>query len=197
MKRRYSRKKGASVIKGQVKEHLLAALKVGCPVTVATQIVKIDQTTFHRALKRSPQLRQEVESAQGELIQGLSSMILLAAKNGQWTAGAWMLERRWPEFFGRVERQEVSGPGGMPLAIASASQEEYVRAVRRALGFNEPEEGTKPPCPHAVIVEAAPLPQLPPGEGSEETPRGPHEAAAERSGVPSPDAGNRGQEATP
>jgi hypothetical protein len=165
-RRYYSRKKGASVIKGQVKEHLLAALKVGCPISVATQIVKIDQTTFHRALKRSPQLRQEVESAQGELIQGLSSMILLAAKNGQWTAGAWMLERRWPEFFGRVERQEVSGPGGMPLAIASASQEEYVKAVRRALGFND----GKPPCPHGVIVEAeaAPLPQLPPGE---ETPR--------------------------
>jgi hypothetical protein len=165
-RRYYSRTKGSSVIKGQVKEHLLAALKVGCPISVATQIVKVDQTTFHRALKRSPQLRQEVEQAQGQLIQGLASTILLAGRNGQWTASAWLLERRWPEFFGRVERQEVSGPGGTPLAIASASQEEYVRAVRKALGFND----GKPPCASALIVEAAPLPQLPPGQASEETP---------------------------
>jgi len=42
-----------------------------------------------------------------------------AGKNGIWQADAWMLERRYPEKWGKKEqvKQEISGPEGAPLQV--------------------------------------------------------------------------------
>lgn len=42
------------------------------------------------------------------LIQG-------AARAGDWRATAWLLERRFPQQFGRATRHELSGPEGQPV----------------------------------------------------------------------------------
>jgi hypothetical protein len=128
-------RKGASIVSGKRKQTILNALSVGVPLSEACHLAQIDESTLWRARKSRGKLRMAVKKAEAELIQGLTSIVLLAAKNGQWSAAAWLCERRWPQHFAKVERQEVSGPGGTPLAIATASQDEYVRAVRRALGF--------------------------------------------------------------
>lgn len=54
---------------------------------------------------------------------GLRNLALIgkAAQDGTWQAAAWLLERRYPEEYGRkvVQGQfEHSGPGGGPLEVA-------------------------------------------------------------------------------
>lgn len=44
---------------------------------------------------------EQVEKAEANFALGNMSIILAAVKTGTWTAAAWGLERRWPEFFGR------------------------------------------------------------------------------------------------
>jgi hypothetical protein len=83
-------------------------------------------------MKKRNALCMAIKQANSKLIQGLTSIILIAAKNGQWTAAAWLLERRWPENFAKVERTELSGPGGTPLPPDRA---DFILAVREALGF--------------------------------------------------------------
>lgn len=35
----------------------------------------------------------------------------------QWTALAWLAERRWPKRWAKVERRELSGPDGGPIVL--------------------------------------------------------------------------------
>jgi hypothetical protein len=53
--------------------------------------------------------------AQAEL-EALKS-IERAAAEGDWRAKAWILERRFPERWGRQTRHQVSGPDGQPVEL--------------------------------------------------------------------------------
>jgi hypothetical protein len=115
------------------------ALRIGVPLEYACRLAHIDDSTLNKAKRKKLELVAAIKGAEGELIQGLTSIILLAAKNGQWTAAAWLLERRWPQLFAKTERHEIGGPGGKPLP---PERVEWVFAVREALGFAD----RKPPA---------------------------------------------------
>jgi hypothetical protein len=155
-KRKYSRQRGATVVRGKLLETVLNGLRVGLPLKVACDVAMVNQTTMSRAMRNSSLLREQVEAAQGELMRSMAGRVVVAAQNGIWQASCWMLERKWPEYFSRCERQEISGPGGTPLALAPVSQAKYVQAVRRALGFWD--DGVKPPCTPEVLVQGTPPP---------------------------------------
>jgi transposase len=125
---------------------ILNALSVGVPLEHACALAGIDDSTVNMAKRKRRELVAAIKGAEGKLIQGLTSIILLAAKNGQWTAGAWLLERRWPQQFAKIERHEVSGPGGKALPAEKA---DWVMAVREALGFSPVR---KPPQIEASVV---------------------------------------------
>lgn len=44
-----------------------------------------------------------------------------------WRAAAWILERRHPDGFAKMERREVSGPNGDPLKLEVSSWADLVR----------------------------------------------------------------------
>lgn len=53
-------------------------------------------------------------AAEISLVQGIQS----AATGGDWRTSSWMLERMYPEKFGRRERVSLEGvPGGSPMAV--------------------------------------------------------------------------------
>jgi hypothetical protein len=53
------------------------------------------------------------------------TIIQNAASDGQWQAGAWILERKHPERWGRRERINLEGPqNGSPVQVASVSVDE-------------------------------------------------------------------------
>jgi hypothetical protein len=196
---RHDRRKGKTVIAGDVKESLLAALRMGLPLYAACDIARVNSKTLLRARQRHPELDEECRNAQATLMLGCSAQIMLAAKNGSWQAGAWLLERRFPQHYAQTTRQEISGPGGMPLAVSNVDQAAYIRAVRRALGFNDPEPGEQRPAapaeylgikplPGAEVVDAEPLaqdddfaatPEEPPDSGETSPEPGPAPASGE------------------
>jgi hypothetical protein len=60
---------------------------------------------------------EELKRAEGDAVFMRLQHIEGAAINGQWQASAWLLERRYPEHFGRKDRlqAEVTGKDGGPV----------------------------------------------------------------------------------
>lgn len=65
----------------------------------------------------------------------------------QWSAAAWLLERRFPDDYARTVRSEVSGPDGGPVQVEGSSASEALMAKLAEM---------------AERAESAPTPSLPP-----------------------------------
>ena len=88
---------------------LLDAIRIGLPYTRACAEVGIDYSTFrdwqakgtgHDARQPFKQFTEDLELAK---VQGLSEKLTLIEKAGEkeWRALAWLLEKQWPEQYGR------------------------------------------------------------------------------------------------
>lgn len=66
--------------------------------------------------------------------EGETRLIARVIKAGEedWRAAAWILERRHPEHYARMERREVSGPDGGPLRVEVSSWVDLVRQATAA-----------------------------------------------------------------
>jgi hypothetical protein len=60
---------------------------------------------------------RDVEEADADAGRGALAAIVRAAQKGTWQAAAWLLERRWPEDYGRRTQVEMAGPDGGPLQV--------------------------------------------------------------------------------
>jgi len=58
-----------------------------------------------------------LEKAEAEAELFLLTNIKAAATDGKWTAAAWILERRHPERWAKLEKREYSGTEGGPIEI--------------------------------------------------------------------------------
>jgi hypothetical protein len=59
-----------------------------------------------------------IKLAEGQAAVRWLGRIEQAARDGEWTAAAWKLERRYPQMYGR-RAIEVSGPEGGPVQVVS------------------------------------------------------------------------------
>ena len=57
-----------------------------------------------------------VEKGLADAMMQALDMVQSAMKDGKWQAAAWLLERRWPEKFGR-QRHEITGADGGPVEV--------------------------------------------------------------------------------
>lgn len=108
---------------------VLMALRLGCPMVTAAAIAKIDQNTVYRWINDEPAFGIVAREAEAAAIAEGVGRIRRAAEGGyvfkvttttltrrdgaveervaeeralpQWTADSWLLERRWPQHFGR------------------------------------------------------------------------------------------------
>lgn len=122
----------------ETRERILEALSSGVPPEVAAAYAGVVRSTFNdwlskgRAvianangdladvLKRDEyaQFAMEVEEALARFVVGNMAEITTAGRarsEGEWQALGWQLERRFPQWFGRKTRHEVSGPDGQPI----------------------------------------------------------------------------------
>lgn len=116
---------------------ILRALEVGNTRTDSALGAGITRETLRQWLKSLPFLAA-VEKAEALARQRFVGQIALAAKNGNWQAAAWNLERRDHENWGRRDRVDVtmeirkeierltSDPAEIEAAVAEAE-----RLVRR------------------------------------------------------------------
>ena len=119
-------------------EAILTALASGVPPEVAAAYAGVVRSTFNDWLAKGraaiahangnlpevlasdeyAQFAMEVEMALAKFVVGNSAEIASAGtarSEGDWKALAWQLERRFPQWFSRKLRHEVTGPDGGPI----------------------------------------------------------------------------------
>jgi len=69
--------------------------------------VGLSERAFHYYCKSHPDFASAIKEAESERKEIALGCILKAAKKGQWTAAAWLLERCFPNQFGRTNRDEL------------------------------------------------------------------------------------------
>ena len=80
---------------------LLAALEAGATLRMAAAAAGVSEDTLSRWRKTRPDLQAEINQAEAQGAVKALEQIRAAAQGGAWQAAAWMLERRYPNEYGR------------------------------------------------------------------------------------------------
>lgn len=114
-KRKYPKAGQPRVFLDKTKEeHFFNALRLGLSRCTACKIIGIHPSTVKNEADRNPEFLERLKEAEGGCEQALAAMIYQAAKGGQWTAAAWMLERKWRKRWGRQPNEQVIVHNTMP-----------------------------------------------------------------------------------
>jgi hypothetical protein len=77
------------------------AIRLGATYDLAARYAGMSDTTFERWRESDPDFAEQVRDAEGAAAVKWLEKIEDAANNGEWTAAAWKLERRYPHEYGR------------------------------------------------------------------------------------------------
>jgi hypothetical protein len=131
----------------EIQKVMVQSLENGVPVEMAVRIAGISVGTHYGWLKRGEQsfdaldagakrlakadracldYLKAVRRAEADAVQRNAMLIQVAARE-HWQAAAWYLERRYPDTWGRRDRQEISGPGGAPLQVKAELMHQFMR----------------------------------------------------------------------
>jgi len=110
---------------------IVAALQLGSTYVLAAQAAGVAYNTFNEWMKEGEassrgakrEFYEAVKKAEGERAARWLQSIEQAAKDGQWQAAAWKLERIYPDDYGR-NRIEITGKNGGPIDVRSLSDAE-------------------------------------------------------------------------
>ncbi|HEV8639460.1 MAG TPA: hypothetical protein VG370_35065 [Chloroflexota bacterium] len=99
------------------------AVQLGATYEMAAQYAGIGYSTWATWLQRAAAGRhpyveflEALKEAEARAVLGWLAKIEKAASDGEWTAAAWKLERRYPHAYGR-RVQELTGRDGAPLQV--------------------------------------------------------------------------------
>lgn len=84
-------------------KEILAILETGGSRNMAADYVGIGRTTLHDHIDRDEAFSEQVKRAEAS---GQLKHLKKVGGADQWQASAWMLERKWPDEFGRKDRHE-------------------------------------------------------------------------------------------
>lgn len=113
-----------------IQRRIAKAIRLGLTYALAAEYGGISYFTFNNWMKAGEevdtetdpdnpylQFLQAVKKSEADLAVEIMTEIKAASKDPKhWQAGAWILERRWPEMYGR-QRIEHSGPDGGPIPV--------------------------------------------------------------------------------
>lgn len=99
----------------QLQEQIGNNITLGMPLKFAAEAAGITEVTFYNWLKRGEaeskgqfyEFAEHVKACKAKAVQLHLKLITKAATDGSWQASAWILERRYPEEFGRKDRLEL------------------------------------------------------------------------------------------
>lgn len=82
-------------------DRLLASLRLGATHRIAAQCAGIGVSTMRDWLRDKPMFADAVREAEAYGAVLMLERITTAANEGTWQAAAWLLERRYPDMYGR------------------------------------------------------------------------------------------------
>lgn len=114
-KRKAGRPKGSGLkITDEKKKEILAVLTMGGSRNIAADYVSVGRTTLLSLIDRDAQFSEQVKKAEA---MGQIKHLQTIDKAKVWQASAWMLERKWPQEFGRNQQQQESNTEKLAEAI--------------------------------------------------------------------------------
>ncbi len=111
----------------RVCETICEGLRKGNYVTTCCRAVGISQRTYYNWKKKGEEgeepyatFLQKVDEAEAEGEMAMMEIIHDNAISGNWLSSAWVLERKYPNRFGKRERMELQTDNDFKLEITTA-----------------------------------------------------------------------------
>lgn len=123
-----------------VLEKVCEGVRLGMSYERAAERVGISATSLREWVRKDeagvPRYRGVGAALQKARADGETRLLARIVKAGEedWKAAAWILERRHPESYAKIERRELSGPNGDPLKVEIASWADLVRQATEGDG---------------------------------------------------------------
>ena len=125
-----------------VQKTICKAIETGAKLEIAARAAGIGARTLDEWLKHGRDELQADPDASGPCAAFVSKVMIASAKNEQeligiirkeapktWQAAAWLLERKFPQRYARVDRLRVSGDEVNEKPVAVQSREEVTRKL--------------------------------------------------------------------
>ena len=132
----------------EVTKRICQAVKLGATYKLAAQAAGVSEKTFcvwmARGREGGPgsakfvEFLQAIKDSEGEGAETCLAVIRKAALDGIWTAAAWLLERRYPDLYGRVARAPIESAKDK---TDQPTPEEAVNKIREVYGLPPKAEG--------------------------------------------------------
>lgn len=95
-----------SVVTAEIEDAILRTVRLGLHADRAAQAHAVSPSTLRAHRRRNPDFATRLKEAEAAAEQTFLSRILQHTER-QWTAAAWMLERRWPQRWRRRDGEQV------------------------------------------------------------------------------------------
>ncbi len=108
----------------ELTDRLLQAIRLGSYIEHACAYAGINSSTYRRWRKNAEEeiepfksLFEQINQAEAEGIMRRIGRIEKAAQDGNWTADAWLLERKYPDKFGKRDRITLQADPNAPVEV--------------------------------------------------------------------------------
>lgn len=117
-------------------KQITSLIEIGVYNKVACQSVGIDESTFYIWMRKGEQsiaenkhdiyrrFYEEVKKAESKSMVRHLTNIVKASQEGNWQASAWILERRYPELWGRKDRMNLETDNGIVVKIEKVNPDD-------------------------------------------------------------------------
>lgn len=112
-----------TVMTDEIKAKIVKAVRLGLWPDRAAEMHGVNKGTFRNERKRDEQFATAIKEAEAQAEASVHGKIL-RHMDDQWTACAWMLERRWPERWAKREQP-----------LSSSETKDMVNRLRAAAQF--------------------------------------------------------------
>lgn len=134
----------------QVLEIVCKGVKLGLSYERAAENAGVSRSVLHRWIAADNagkvQYRGVCDALAKARAEGETRLLARVIKAGEedWRAAAWILERRHPDQYARVERRELTGPDGSPVQLQVSTWVDLVQqAVRAQPDMDNVTDGTR------------------------------------------------------
>lgn len=114
------------------------AIQLGATYVHACNYAGISYETFRRWMRENVAFHDAVKEAEGKATVGWLAKIEKAASDGNWTAAAWKLERRYPNDYGRRDMRDTAQEPQEDAQNAEQVRSDVLARISRLMASEEP-----------------------------------------------------------